>query len=160
MLFFLLWVVVFTLYSLSFSLKLSCHHCSSFIGLSVSVIVRKQLSGDVAAAGTKLSFHIVSSSPLLSRIDQWNTRHSSPTISNWWKTATTLHLFRESPASVLPHKHAHEHILTHTELLKGALLWPLCIARREQTVAFHQCLMGRWKGHRYLLYLAYLFVSV
>ena len=81
------------------------------------------------------------------------TWHSSLTISSRWKAATTLHLLRESQASGLPQKHVHIHTLSYTELLKGALLWPLCNAKREQTLAFHQCLTGRWKGHRYLLYL-------
>lgn len=68
--FFLLWVVVFTLYSLSFSLKLRCHVTALLVGLSVSVVImRKQLSGNVATAGTKLSFRIVSSRLLFS-VDQ------------------------------------------------------------------------------------------
>lgn len=76
-------------------------------------------------------------------------------LSIRWKTATTLHLFRESPASVFPHTHT----LWHTRSCwKELCCGPLCIARREQTVAFQQSLTGRWKGQRYLLYFARLCV--
>ena len=43
------------------------------------------------------------------------------------------------------HSPTHTHTHTHTQLLKGGLLWPLSIARQEQTVTFHQCLMGAEK---------------
>lgn len=42
------------------------------------------------------------------------------------ETPTAPHLFRKSPASGLPQKHTHMRAHTHAELLKGALLWPLC----------------------------------
>ncbi len=110
---------------------------------------------DVAAVETKLSLSIVSLR--LCRLGStWgNRRRCFVAKLNWKKTATALHLSGELPASVLPHKHAHTHTLTHTELLKGALL---CIARQEETVAFHQCLMCHWKGQHYLLYLVSVYV--
>lgn len=71
------------------------------------------------------------------------------------ETPTAPHLFRKSPASGLPQKHTH--MRTHTQSCWKELCCGPCA---EQTVAFHHCLMGSWKGHRYLLHLACLCLSV
>lgn len=63
---------------------------------------------------------------LLSRVDLENTRNSSQQlISNRWKHQPPL-TFSEShpPLVCLRNTHICTHI--HAELLKGALLWPLC----------------------------------
>lgn len=65
-----------------------------------------------------------------------------PMISNWWKTATGLHLFSRLCLA--------SQARTHTQLLKGAPLWPPGTGGWEQTATFQRRAARGSKGQRYL----------
>lgn len=120
-----------------------------------SGIASSWLWGHVAAADTTLGLRIYHPGFV---IQSWPGEYKeflSAANIKPVETPTAPHLFRKSPASGLPQKHTYAH--TYTQSCWKELYCGPCA---EQTVAFHHCLMGSWKGHRYLLHLACLCLSV